>query len=114
MHEMSLTASMMDIIFEYARNHHFTSVKAVKLSFGALSCIEPKALEFAFEVLSKDTLAQGAQLQYDITPIIVSCLDCGGDSAVEEFPSPCPLCSSNDVVLKGGTEDLRIMEMEVD
>jgi hydrogenase nickel incorporation protein HypA/HybF len=114
MHEMSLTASIMDIIFEYADNHHFTKVKALKLSFGALSCIEPKALEFAFEVLSKDTLAEGAHIEYDITPIVVSCLDCGGDSAVEEFPSLCPLCRAEDVVLKAGTEDLRIVEMEVD
>ena len=114
MHEMSLTSSMMDIIFEYVHDHHFTKVKLIKLSFGALSCIEPKALEFAFEVLSKDTLAQGALIEYDIIPIIVTCLDCGVDSEVEEFPSPCPSCQGNDVVLKGGAEDLRIVEMEVD
>jgi hydrogenase nickel incorporation protein HypA/HybF len=114
MHEMSLTASIMDIIFEYARKHRFAKVKIVKLSFGALSCIEPKALEFAFEVLSKDTLAEGAQLEYDIAPIVVTCLDCGGDSAVEEFPSLCPLCKAQDVILKAGMEDLRIVELDVD
>lgn len=114
MHEMSLTASIMDIIYEYAARHGFTRVKEVKLSFGALSCIEPKALEFAFEVLSKETLAQGARIVYEVTPIVVTCLDCGGDSAVQEFPSPCPLCRADDVVLKAGTEDLRIVEMEVD
>jgi Zn finger protein HypA/HybF involved in hydrogenase expression len=44
----------------------------------------------------------------------VTCLDCEQDSAVEEFPSPCPLCKASDVVLKAGTEDLRVVEMEVD
>ncbi|HVN71907.1 MAG TPA: hydrogenase maturation nickel metallochaperone HypA [Desulfomonilia bacterium] len=114
MHEMSLTASIMDIISEYARVHGFTKVNSMRLSFGMLSCIEPKALEFAFEVLSKDTLAEGARLEYDIMPIVVTCLDCGSDSAVEEFPSLCPFCKTEDVVLKSGTEELRIVEMEVD
>jgi len=111
---MSLTASIMDIIFEYARAHGFTKVNSMKLSFGTLSCIEPKALEFAFEVLSQNTLAEGAMLEFDIMPIVVTCLDCGSDSAVEEFPSPCPFCEAQDVVLKSGTEELRIVEMEVD
>lgn len=114
MHEMALTASIMDIIAEYAHKHRFSKVKIVKLSFGALSCIEPMALEFAFGVLSKGTLAEGARLEYDIRPIVVTCLDCEQDSAVEEFPSPCPLCKASDVVLKAGTEDLRVVEMEVD
>jgi hydrogenase nickel incorporation protein HypA/HybF len=114
MHEMSLTVSLMDIIFEYARNNHFTKVNAVKLSFGTLSGIEPKALEFAFEVLSKDTLAQGAKLEYEREPIIITCLDCGMDSEVEEFPSLCPLCKAQEVVLKAGIEELRIVEMDVD
>jgi hydrogenase nickel incorporation protein HypA/HybF len=114
MHEMSLTVSIMDIIFEYARTSHFTKVNAVKLSFGTLSGIEPMALEFAFEVLSKDTLAEGAKLEYDREPIIITCLDCGGDSAVEEFPSLCPLCKTQDVVLKAGMEDLRVVELDVD
>ena len=114
MHEMSLTVSIMDIIFEYARNNRFTKVNAVKLSFGRLSGIEPMALEFAFEVLSKDTLAQGAKLEYDIAPIIITCLDCEMDSEVEEFPSLCRFCKSQDVILKAGMEELRIVELDVD
>ena len=114
MHEMSLTVSIMDIIFDYARNNHFTKVNTVKLSFGRLSGIEPMALEFAFEVLSKDTLAQGAKLEYDIAPIIITCLDCEMDSEVEEFPSQCRFCNSQDAVLKAGTQELRIVELDVD
>jgi hydrogenase nickel incorporation protein HypA/HybF len=114
MHEMSLTVSIMDIIFENAHNNHFTKVNAVKLTFGRLSGIEPMALEFAFEVLSKDTLAQGAKLEFDIAPIIITCLDCEMDSEVEEFPSLCPLCKAQDIVLKAGMDELRIVELDVD
>lgn len=114
MHEMSLTASIMDIIFDYARRHQFHKVNTIRLSFGTLSCIEPRALDFAFEVLAEGTLAEGAKLEYDIRPVVVTCLDCGCDSAVEEFPSLCKDCSSADVVLKEGMEELKIVDMDVD
>lgn len=114
MHEMSLTASILDIIGDYAKRHHFSKVNALRLSFGALSCIEPRSLEFAFEVLSRDTPAQGARLDFDIQPIVVKCLSCEQESAVEEFPSPCPQCRTSEVVLMAGTEELKLLEMDVD
>jgi hydrogenase nickel incorporation protein HypA/HybF len=114
MHEMSLTASIIDIIGEYARQHHFSKVNALRLSFGTLSCIEPRSLEFAFEVLSKDTPAHGARLDFDIQPIVVKCLSCEQESAVEDFPSHCPQCSAGEVILVAGTEELKLLEMDVD
>jgi hydrogenase nickel incorporation protein HypA/HybF len=111
---MSLTASIMDIIKDYAARYSFTKVNSVKLSFGALSCIEPKSLELAFEVLSVDTVAQGAKLQYDIHPIVIRCLMCERESAVSDFPSLCPGCDSGEVILTAGTEELQILEMDVD
>jgi len=114
MHEMSLTASIIDIIREYAGRHSFSRVNSVTLSYGALSGIEAKALEFAFEVLSKDTPAQGAKLVYEIQPIAVSCLDCDQESIVEDFPTVCTACGSSEVILTAGTEELKLLEMDVD
>jgi hydrogenase nickel incorporation protein HypA/HybF len=114
MHEMSLTASIIDIIQEYASRHSFSRVNSVTLSYGALSGIEPRALEFAFEVLSKDTPAQGAKLLYEIQPIAVSCLECERESIVDDFPSLCTGCGSSEVILTGGTEELKLLEMDVD
>ena len=58
--------------------------------------------------------AKGAKLEYDIAPIIITCLDCGMDSEVVEFSSLCQFCNSPDVVLKAGTEDSRIVELGLD
>jgi hydrogenase nickel incorporation protein HypA/HybF len=114
MHEMSLVGSMLDIIEEYAAKHGFTKVNALRLSFGALSCIEPSALKMSFEVLSKETRAEGAVLSYTVHPITVHCLDCDRELVVGEYPASCPECRGDAVALAGGFEELRLEEMDVD
>ena len=114
MHEMSLTASIIEIINDYAKKLSFSRVNSLTLSYGALSCIEPKSLEFAFEVLSKDTPAHGAKLLYEVKPIAVSCLACERESIVNDFPSVCKECGSSEVILTAGTEELQLLEMDVD
>jgi hydrogenase nickel incorporation protein HypA/HybF len=114
MHEMSLTASILDIVHEQALKHRFTKVNTLTLSYGALSCIEPRSLEFAFEVLSQETPAQGARLEFDVLPVVIRCLACEQESIVDDFPCRCPGCEASDVILMGGTEELKLLEMDVE
>jgi hydrogenase nickel incorporation protein HypA/HybF len=114
MHEMSLVGSIIDIVEEYSARHGFCRVNTIKLSFGALSCIDPSALKMAFDVLSQDTRAAGAGLDYVIHPITVHCITCEQDHEVSEYPCACPGCSGDEVALMGGFEELRLEEMDVD
>lgn len=114
MHELSLTQSILDIIEDYAQKHHFKKVHSVKLSFGKLSSIEPKCLGFAFEVLSKETKAQEACLEFDILPIVIYCMSCEKEVEVDSYTATCPQCEGEDVVLAGGTQELKIVEIDVD
>jgi hydrogenase nickel incorporation protein HypA/HybF len=114
MHELSLTQSILDIIEDYAQQHQFKKVNSLKLSFGRLSSIEPKALEFAFEVLSKETKAQGARLEFDVLPAVIYCMSCEKDIEVDGYTATCPQCEGEDVLLTGGTQELKIVELDVD
>jgi hydrogenase nickel incorporation protein HypA/HybF len=114
MHEVSLVGSMLEIVEEYAGRHRFRKVNSLKLSFGALSSIDGSALKMAFEVLSKDTLAHDASLEYTIHPIRIHCFSCEQENRVDEFPSPCPGCKGDEVSLVGGFEDLKLEELDVD
>jgi len=114
MHELSLTQSLLDIIEDYARKHHFEKVNSLKLSFGRLSCIEPKSLEFAFEVLSEKTRAQGARLEFEILPVVIYCVSCEKEVEVDGYTDQCPLCMGPDVILAGGTQELKLLELDVD
>jgi hydrogenase nickel incorporation protein HypA/HybF len=114
MHEMSLTQSILDIIEEHSSRHGFTKVNSVRLSFGKISSIEPQALEFAFEVLSEGTLAQGARMVFDILPVSIYCMHCEQTSELTSYAAQCPRCGGAEVVLQGGTEELKLIEMDVD
>lgn len=114
MHELSLVNELLEIIDDYGRTHRFEKVNALKLSFGRLSCIDPSALRFAFEVQSQDTKARGATLDFDILPIVIHCLACGKESTVERYPAACPACATETVLMTGGTESLQFLEMDVD
>ena len=114
MHEISLAVAILDIVEEYAAKANFQKVNSIRLSFGRLTCIERKTLEFAFNVQSGGTRAEGAKLKFEILPISVHCVSCGADSEMESFPDSCPKCGAEELIITGGREDLKIIDMEVD
>jgi len=114
MHELSLIQSLLDIIEDYAARHRFERVNTLKLSFGRLSCLDPEALKFVFDVQSAGSRAEGADLVFEIHPARVACLACNRDSDVEAYPALCPHCRSVEVHLTGGTEELKLLEIDVD
>ena len=114
MHELSLVTGLLDIVDSYEKMHRFKRVNTLKLAYGRLSCIDSGALQFAFDLQSRGTIAEGAALQLDIRPIVIYCATCGLKMTVDEYPSPCPHCRGEDVEIKGGGESLQLVEMEVD
>ena len=59
MHELSLCQGILDIIQERADADGFSRVTKVRLSIGALSHVDPKAISFGFDVTTRDTIAEG-------------------------------------------------------
>ena len=114
MHELYLAESILNIVQEYATRQHFSKVNSISLSFGRLSCVESKSLQFAFEVQAKNTLAESASLDFKILPAVIHCFSCEKDLEVETYSATCPECGGEEVILTGGTEELRILEMDVD
>jgi len=114
MHELYLAESILNIVQDYAVKQHFSKVNSISLSFGRLSCIESKSLQFAFDVQAKDTLAENAELHFKIIPPVIHCFSCDKDLEVETYSAVCPNCGGEEVILTVGTEELQILEMDVD
>jgi hydrogenase nickel incorporation protein HypA/HybF len=114
MHELYLAESILNIVQEYAARQHFNKVNSILLSFGRLSCVESKSLQFAFEVQAKNTPAENSSLDFNILPAVIHCFSCKKDLEVETYSACCPNCGTEEVILTGGTEELKILEMDVD
>ena len=114
MHELSLVESLLEIVDEYAAKDGFTRVTSLRLSCGKLSSVVPQALSFAFDVQSKGTRAAGAALELEILPAVIHCLACEKDFETDRFEGQCPVCKRFDVLLVGGTEELKLIELDVE
>lgn len=114
MHEISLVESLLSIVGEYAERERFQRVKVLRLSMGRFSHVVPDALRFAFEVRSKGGIAEGARIDIEILPAALYCFRCEGESEIESFDVVCPKCSGSEVILVRGTEELQLLELEVE
>lgn len=114
MHELSLIQSLLEMVDELSIEKGFQRVGVLRLSFGQLSCADPQALQFAFDAESPGTRAEGAKLAFDILPGALYCLSCEEEHKMTARELQCPACGGTQVILTGGTEELKLMEMEVD
>lgn len=114
MHEMGIVQSIMEILDQQASIHHVRKIVRVRLEFGALTAVMPEAIRFAFEVLSKDTVAENAELDIAIIPIKVYCMDCSTENVLDTYQPLCPSCNSAALHIIQGRDEMRIASMEVD
>ncbi len=113
MHEMSLTEGIVDIIEEESRRRGFSRVRKVRLEVGAIGHVEPHALTFCFEAVTRGTVAEGAELDIISTPGAGWCFDCEKSTALTERFGACAYCGGRRVQMTAGDE-LRLKDMEVE
>lgn len=113
MHEMALCESILQIIEEEARAQGFVRVKRVRLEAGPLSGVEPEALRFGFDAVTRGSLAEAATLEIIEAPGEAWCFSCGRTVIIESRGSPCPACGGWLLQVTGG-EQLRIKDLEVE
>ncbi|EIJ69506.1 hydrogenase maturation nickel metallochaperone HypA [Pasteurella bettyae] len=113
MHEMSLTQNIMEIVEEQCRKNNVSKVTDLWLEIGPLSCIEPDAIEFCFDVCSKDTLMENCKLHFIPIPAQAYCWHCEKLVEIKAHQDACPECGSIHLQRQSGDE-LRIKEIAVE
>ena len=113
MHEMSLAESVLQIIEDTARAQKFTHVRTVVLEIGALSAVEPEAMLFCFDAVTRGSLAEGAKLEIVEIPGTGWCMECGKNVTLSERYGLCPECGDARVEITSGNE-LRVKDLEVE
>jgi hydrogenase nickel incorporation protein HypA/HybF len=112
MHEMALTQNILEILRDAALSHGFSRVTTVRLEIGALSGVEPEAMHFCFDVITKNTLAEGAILEIIRTCGTGQCLQCGQTVEVSTRFEACSCCGGYAIQITDG-DTLRVNNLEV-
>ncbi|MCF8010193.1 MAG: hydrogenase maturation nickel metallochaperone HypA [Clostridiales bacterium] len=104
MHELSLIQNLMEIVNESAAENDITQVHKVKLVIGESHGALPDALDFAFQILTENTICAGAVLEVEKKPVIIKCKDCNAEFKPEGISYRCTACSSMNVKQISGRE----------
>jgi hydrogenase nickel incorporation protein HypA/HybF len=108
MHEMPVTQAFLNMALEHADGRRITDVY---LQVGRMSAIVPDTVEVFFEYLSQDTLAEGAKLHFEITPVEMTCQDCQQELDLREWIDDAPQAIMQQAFARGcqcGSKNLRV------
>jgi len=112
MHELSLLEDVLTIIENNAESQGYKAVKKVCLEIGVLSCVEPEALRFGFEIVMKNSLAEGASLEIVTMPGEAICEQCDHEMKIYALHTPCSECQSFSLKVISGME-MRVRDLIV-
>lgn len=96
-----------------ARDNHAIRVTAITLGMGPLSGVEEQLLKNAYPVATAGTIAAGAELFIQVTPLRIRCTECGRESDAKPNRLVCSYCENWRTELISGDE-LLLMRVELD
>ncbi|MFH0924712.1 MAG: hydrogenase maturation nickel metallochaperone HypA [bacterium] len=113
MHELSIMQSIFEIINTQASLHNFKKINKIKLKIGEIAGVLPDSLLFSFEILSKGTITEGANLEIEEIALTGRCEECKSEFRIEDYCYQCPRCKSFKITELTGSE-LLIDSLEID
>lgn len=106
MHELSVTKGIFNTVLESANRAGAKKVNQVNINMGACLDYIPEIIQKYYDELSKGTIAYGAKIIVNVTPVKIMCNDCKNIMVGNNLFSNCPKCQSRNLILKNGREIL--------
>lgn len=114
MHEMGLAMEVVKIVGDsIPADMPDAKVVRINLKVGKFSAVVPQSLKFCFEIVAKETAAQGAELHIEEIAVTAQCNDCQHQWEIVEAVFNCPKCNSGALEMLSGRElDIESIELE--
>ncbi len=104
MHELSVTESILEISLRHARDANAKRITNLYLVIGQLASIVDDSVQFYWDIISKDTIAEGARLQFRRLPASLICLECNHQYTPGKDGFSCPQCKGERIKVVSGEE----------
>ena len=112
MHEVALAEGVLRIVMDAARASAAVRVHTVWVELGALAHVEPDALAFCFDAVTRGSVAEGAKLDIARTPGTAWCMPCSAQVPLAQLGDACPRCGSYQLQVLHGDE-MRVKEIGI-
>jgi len=124
LHEFSAACSIVDTALQAAKSNRASKVSVVNVEVGEFTFLVPEQLIFNFEIASRNSILEGAELRIKTVRGRLLCSDCGfeGESKIDPdipdqiavfAPMKCPRCRSSSTKITGG-KDFVITSIEAE
>jgi hydrogenase nickel incorporation protein HypA/HybF len=104
MHELPVTESILNISLKYARDAQAEKITDLYLVMGQLSSLVDESVQFYWDIIAKDTLAEGAKLHFRRIPAELQCMVCFEKYQPTDNVLACPNCGSAGAKVIAGEE----------
>ncbi len=113
MHEMGIAQELIHIALSaIPEEMDAPKVEKINLKIGKLAAVVEHSLTFCFEILTKDTLLEGARLDIFWVPVKIRCKACDHEWEVDNPVFQCPQCHDGEVEMLTGRE-IEITSLEI-
>ena len=104
MHELAVTQSILNIALESAKKADAKKINKIKIAVGEMTGYVPQYVQEYFNVVSRDTIAEDAKLEFEKISAAAVCNECGKETSLTDFKFVCAHCGSRVLKLTHGRE----------
>jgi hydrogenase nickel incorporation protein HypA/HybF len=102
----------LNIAISNAERNQACQIIKITMNIGKLSGVVPEALEFAFDIVTKNTIAENATLKINNIPIICYCNYCHSNFSPAEWFFECPNCQQfTNNIIQG--KEMELVSVEI-
>ncbi len=104
MHELPITQSLLKIALDHAEKANAQQITGINIVMGELSSMVDDSIQFYWEIIAKDTIAEKATLHFRRVPAELQCMTCFEKYHPTEQELICPKCGSVGAKIIAGEE----------
>jgi len=113
MHEVGIANSILEAVQAEIGLHPGKVPLKIAVRIGEFAAIDPEALHFCFEALTRDTQWEALRLDIEVCQARYFCPECTFDFSIPQFDPRCPKCGNEHTqFLSGDQLELVYLEME--
>ena len=113
MHELAVSESILEIAIRHAQEQNAVRITDMYLVLGQWSSIVDDSIQFYWEIIAKDTIAEKATLHFRRIPAELQCMTCFEKYHPTDKELVCPNCHGVGAkIIKGEEFSLESIDVE--